>query len=48
MYDIKIADGRTLHSEELVYSDKGIQFPIKANKTRFIPYEAILWVDYLI
>ena len=46
MYDIKMADGRTLHSEELGYTNKGIRILMKNNKTRFIPYEAILWVDY--
>ena len=46
MYDIKLADGRNLHSEEIEYTNKGIRFPIKNGKTRFVPYAAILWVDF--
>ena len=45
-YEIKLADGRKLYPTQLEYNEKGIRFPIKDNKGRFIPYEAILWVDY--
>jgi hypothetical protein len=41
---IKQATGEEIGTDKIIRTDKGIKF-IYNNKCRFIPYEALLWVD---
>ena len=47
-YEIKLADGRKIRTSELSYTSLGIKFPLGNGLNRFVPYAAILWVDYRI
>lgn len=46
-YEITIANGKTIGTQKIEYGDVGIKYNISdGNSYRFIPYAAILWVDY--
>jgi len=45
-YEVKLADGRRFWPKDVEYTEKGIRFPVKGNHWRFVPYAALLWVDF--
>jgi len=45
-YEVKLADGHKIQTTEIELKDRGISFPVpNTNKVRFVPYEALLWID---
>ena len=45
-YSVKLAEGQIINSDSIELVDKGIRIAMANGKYRFVPYEALLWVDY--
>lgn len=46
-YEVRLADGNLFGVPTIEYGETGIKFPNgPENSYRFVPYPAILWVDF--